>query len=246
MNWTKRSRLFSLVPAILITAALPTALSRTAVVAFAAVISIMWFSWSRRRQMRFTMTVGLGVASLFVFAPKVPGVLIDLFTKANEDVSISTRTEDYSKAADFISQNPFFGRGFKTFDPARYFYLDNQYLLSLIETGIIGTICLLGLLVTAITLARNVRHTSRDPFVRELGQCCVAAIFAVMLCFATFDTMSFPMISFTTLAIVGIASALWRVNRFENGDLSFAFTHISSRIIGDQKSTPSDQPILVK
>lgn len=231
MNWSKKARIASLIPAILITAALPTALSRTTVVAFGAVVITMWFTWSSRRRFRFAMAVALGIAGLYVFAPKVPRVLVELFTKADQDVSISTRTEDYSKANELISSHLLFGRGFKTFDPARYFYLDNQFLLSLIETGIIGTACLLGLIITAITLGRNVKHTAKDPFVRELGQCCASALFAIMLCFATFDTMSFPMISFTTMSIIGITSALWRVNRFENGEKEMEFHLASPRVI---------------
>lgn len=234
MNWSKKARLVAIIPAVLITAAIPTALSRTTVVAFAAVVGSMWFTWSPRRRLRFEMAAALGVTTLLVFAPKVPKVLIELFTKADQDVSISTRTEDYSQARTLISEHLLFGRGFKTFDPARYFYLDNQYLLSLIETGIIGMACLLGLIITAITLARNVKHTSKDPFMRELGQCCASALFAVLFCFATFDTLSFPMIAFTTLAIIGIASALWRINKFENGDETMKFTLASSRIIENQ------------
>lgn len=240
MHWSKKARVRTLLPIILISAALPTALSRTTVIAFTAVVATMWFTWSARRRFRFAMSIAMGIGALFIFAPQVPTVLIELFTKANQDVSISTRTEDYAHANQFIMNHLLFGRGFKTFDPGRYFFLDNQYLLSLIEVGVIGTLCLVGLLLTAITLARNVRHTARDPFVRELGQCCASSLFAILLCFATFDTLSFPMIAFTTLSIVGISGALWRINRYENGDPSMAFTSTSTRLIEhDSKESAS-------
>ena len=235
MNWTKKGRLVSLLPFIIISAALPTALSRTSVIALGAIIGTIWFTWSARRRLRFIMSVSFGVSLLFIFAPQVPKVLIELFTKANEDISISTRTEDYTKAAEFIRASPFFGRGIKTFDPGRYFFLDNQYLLSLIETGIIGMTALLVFFIVAITLGRNVKHTARDPFLSELGQCCASSLFAILLCFATFDTMSFPMITFTSTLIIGLVSALWRVNRFENGDETMSFTSLSSRIINRGK-----------
>lgn len=231
MMWSKKGRFFSLIPITLMSLALPTTMSRTAVVAFTVVVATMWFTWSPRRRMRFFMVVGFGIAGLFVLAPQVPNAIIALFTKADEDISITTRTDDYSKAADLISQHLWFGRGLKTFDPIQYFYVDNQYLLSLIEIGVIGTAALIGFIVTAITLARNTKHTARDPFMRELGQCCASSLTAIMLCFATFDTLSFPMIAFTTLTIVGISGALWRVNRYENGDKSMAFDTSSTRLI---------------
>lgn len=238
MQWTRRARIFALVPSVVITAALATALSRTTVVAFGAVLVTMWFTWTARRRFRIAVLSVVSVFVLFIVAPQVPRVLIELFTKADEDISITTRTEDYSSASEFIQSRLFFGRGIKTFDPGRYFFLDNQYLLSLIETGVVGTLTLLALFVTAITLARNVRHTAREQSTRELGQCCVAALVAVLLCFATFDTLSFPMISFTTMAIIGIASALWRINRYENGETELEFTWKASRIV--ERETPVD------
>ncbi len=242
MMWSKRGRFVSLIPIILISLALPTTMSRTAVVAFTIVVATMWFTWSSRRRMRFSMVMGFGITTLFVVAPQVPNAVVSLFTKADEDVSISTRTEDYSKAGELISQHLFFGRGFKTFDPERYFFVDNQYLLSLIEIGVVGTLALIGLFVTAITLARNVKHTARDPFMRELGQCCASSLFAILLCFATFDTLSFPMISFTALSIVGISGAIWRVNRYENGDKSMAFASISTRLVEHDTIETTQQP----
>ena len=125
MNWTKKGRLVSLLPFTIISAALPTALSRTSVIALGAIIGTIWFTWSARRRLRFIMSVSFGVSLLFIFAPQVPKVLIELFTKANEDISISTRTEDYTKAAEFIRASPLFGRGIKKFTPGRYFFLDN-------------------------------------------------------------------------------------------------------------------------
>jgi len=240
MNWTKKARLVSLIPFIVISAALPTALSRTAIVALGLIIGTIWFTWTARRRLRFIMATALGAAILFIFAPQVPKVLIDLFTKADEDISITTRTEDYSKASDFIRENPFFGRGFKTFDPGSYFFLDNQYLLSLIETGIIGTTALLAFFVVGITLARNVKHTAKDPFFAELGQCCASSLFAILICFATFDTMSFPMIAFTSTLIIGLSAAMWRVNRYENGDETMAFASIDSRIIKNTDKLPTE------
>lgn len=231
MKWSKKSSIVALIPVSLISMALPTALSRTSIVAFSIVVFCVWFVWSPKRRLHFVSVLVLGIPSLFIFVPDIPRVLIELFTKADQDVSITTRTDDYQAAGEYIRNSFFFGRGYKTFDPGTYFFLDNQFLLSLIEIGIVGTICLFILFATSITQARNVRHTSKDPFMRELGQCCVAALFAVIVCFSTFDTLSFPMVSFTTVLIMGLIGAMWRINKFENGDKTMEFKYLSSRII---------------
>ena len=47
----------------------------------------------------------------------------------------------------YIAQSPWLGRGFGTFSPATYFYVDDQYLTSLIVTGIFGFLALITLFV---------------------------------------------------------------------------------------------------
>jgi O-antigen ligase len=93
----------------------------------------------------------------------------------------------------------------------------------MLETGLVGTIALIALFVTAITLARNVRHTAPDDYTKELGQAFVAGLVGILVCFATFDTLSFPMIAFLSMTIIGLSGALWRINRCERGQESFAF-----------------------
>lgn len=233
MGWEKKARIAVLLPSLLITGALATALSRTAVIAFSIVLLSMWLTWSARRRFRFAIFAALAILGLFLLAPQVPQVLIDLFTKADQDVSISSRTSDYANATSFITHHFFFGRGYKTFDPNTYFYLDNQFLLSLIEVGIFGLMSLIGLMCTGITLARNVKHTAKDPYTRELGQCLAGSLCAILVCFATFDTLSFPMVAFTTMTLLGLTGALWRVNRFENGQEDMEF-----RVVEETDSEP--------
>ena len=52
-----------------------------------------------------------------------------------DDPSIAGRTADYAKIPGLIAGFEAFGRGLGTFDPTLYFYLDNQYLGSLLEEG---------------------------------------------------------------------------------------------------------------
>ena len=77
--------------------------------------------------------------------PGVVKVFSTLFGQIGTDQSSKSRTGAYAAAAPFISQHPWFGRGFHTFFPQTYFFVDNQYLTSLIETGIVGLLALVAL-----------------------------------------------------------------------------------------------------
>lgn len=222
-QWTTNARIITMLPVVLISIGLATAMSRTAAVTFIVIVSTLWFTWSPRRRFRFGVSAIFGVICLYTFLPEIPTGLIELFTKANQDVSVTARTDDYAQVREYLSQRFFFGMGYKTFDPVRYFFVDNQYLLSLIEIGVIGTLGLVGFMITAITLARNVKHTAKENFTRELGQCFASSLIAILICFATYDTLSFSMIALTTFMFAGTAAALWRINRFENGERDLEF-----------------------
>jgi len=199
------------IPAILIGMAIPGSLSRTAVVAFVVVLLFLAPTWSRQRRIT-ALCVGIaGFAVVQVAYPGLTQTFINLFTGAGQDISVTTRTEDYGEAIPYILSSPWFGRGVRTFDPVTYFFVDNQYLIQLIETGIVGLIATVALLVTGVTLARGARHRSTDPQTRDLGQAFAASIAALMVCGATFDLLSFPMVTILLFVLLGSSAALWRI-----------------------------------
>jgi O-antigen ligase len=103
-----------------------------------------------------------------------------------------------------------FGRGFGTFLPELYTYLDNQYLGLLIEVGIIGTAAFVLLLVVGIGSARGARRGG-DAETRSLGQALAGAIFAALVTVGTFDLLAFGIASGLLFLLIGCAGALWRL-----------------------------------
>lgn len=199
------------IPAVTVGLAIPGSLSRTAVVAFAVVLAFLvpTWTWTRRTKALIIAIIGLAIAQ--VTYPGLLRTFVNLFTGAGQDISVTTRTEDYSEAIPFITSSPFFGRGIRTFDPLEYFFVDNQYLLQLIETGLVGLVATVALLVIGITLARGARHRSTDPAARDLGQAFAASIAALAVCGATFDLLSFPMVTIVLFVLLGASAALWRI-----------------------------------
>jgi O-antigen ligase len=210
---TIKRRWMAWIPVVLVLAAIPTSLSRTSVIGLVVVALFLVPTWRFKRQLGALIGTGVVVGVMQLVYPGILDAMVGLFTQANSDVSITTRKSDYNNGFDLIRQSPVFGRGFKTFIPNVNFYIDNQYLMSAIETGLVGTISLISLFVIGTSLARGVRHRSRDEKTRELGQALAASIATIMVCFATFDALSFPMITGLTFMLLGITAALWRMVR---------------------------------
>jgi O-antigen ligase len=95
--------------------------------------------------------------------------------------------------------------------PQTYFFTDDQYLNSLIEIGIVGLAALLILFFTGWHLARASRKASADPEVRDLAQCVAASVAVIIVGFATFDALYFPMAAGLTFLMLGCAGAMWRI-----------------------------------
>ena len=94
------------------------------------------------------------LGGVFVTAHRLLGTLLQYFTLGTSDNSISHRVNNYPYVLQMVSQRPWFGQGGGTFiaDPTADLgsgpILDNQYLDTAIELGLIGVV-LLGLLLLA-------------------------------------------------------------------------------------------------
>lgn len=197
----------------LIAVALPMSVSRTAVVGMAAVALMLIPSWSRHRRRRAVLGIALYAVVMKLVVPGLLGTIKSLFLNAGVDPSVSSRQADYDYVGRFISERPVFGRGFSTFIPTRYDFLDNQFLLSLIETGIVGLVSLLALFLVGMGVARGARLISTDPKTRDLGQSLAASVMVAVVTCATFDFLSFPTGRILVFLLVGCSGALWRLER---------------------------------
>jgi O-antigen ligase len=150
------------------------------------------------------------LAVVFVTVPGMIGTLVGLFSGIGSDSSAQSRTGSYSLAGMFIERAPIFGRGFQTFLP-EYRILDNQYLLSVIETGLVGVAALLGFFVTGIVTARRARRLADTEAVKGLAQALAASCAAGMASFALFDALSFPQVANLVMLVVGVAGGLYRL-----------------------------------
>lgn len=189
------------------------AVSRSAILGLAIVVTVLFIGWSWPRRRLFLATgLTAGVVAVIAF-PRLMGTFYSLFANVGSDYSILYRTQDYGVAARIVEQYPLFGWGFGSWFAPKYTIFDNQYLLAVVESGAAGIVGLLTLMVvgpisgTALMLRADV-----DPHSKDLALGLVAALLVVGVSAATFDLFSFPLVTGMFFLILGFVGCLARMN----------------------------------
>lgn len=197
----------------LIATAIPLTVSRSAVLGLAVIAVALVPTWPRRhRRIAYPIIAG-GIATLWVAIPTLIPLLYQLFSATGSESSSTSRLDAYSAAAPFISQHPWLGQGFQTFLPQTYFFVDDEYLTSLIETGVLGLLAVLILFVLGWRLARITRRACADEKARDLLQCLAVSVATAGVSFSSFDALGYATISGLTFLVVGCSAAAWRLAR---------------------------------
>ena len=195
----------------LITAVVPMTGSRSAFFGLAVMCIVLFPTWHRRDRRR-AYVAGLAAPLLAWLAkPSLVSSFTTLFDRLGTDQSSLSRANAYSDAVPYIAAHPWLGQGFQTFFPQTYFFVDNQYLTSLIETGALGLLALVACFATGWFTARSMRATATDARTRDLGQCLAASIAVGAVCFASFDALSFSIAAGLFFLLLGCVGAAWRL-----------------------------------
>ncbi len=197
----------------LIGVALPLTISRSAVLGLAVIALMLVPTWPKRdRRRAFAVALG-AAAAMWAAVPSLVPLLYQLFATTGAESSSTSRLDAYSSAAPFISAHPWLGQGFGTFLPQTYFFIDDQYLTSLVETGALGLLVLLTMFGLGCYLARAARRSCTDEKTRDLLQCLAVSVVTVALSFFTFDALGFATFSGMTFLLLGCIGAAWRLVR---------------------------------
>jgi polysaccharide biosynthesis protein PslJ len=215
-------------PAVAIGGVIAISSSRTAYLGAVIGVAACMIAWTRR-QRRVVLLLGLaGLTVISVAMPQLLKSVTSMFTGAEEDPSIESRTGSYDTAWAFLGHHPFFGRGLGTFLP-KYRIFDNEYLQLLVCVGVVGTIAFLGLLVAAIyQLTRLFRHAA-DAGAKDLAVALVGATVAGFASLAFFDAFAFPMTMGTLFLVLGVAGAAGRLATAPTASGSVSGLHAAGR-----------------
>ena len=197
------------VPMMGIAVAIPVSVSRSAIVSVAVAVGMLVVLLPRARRAPFIAALPVAVTGVFVAAPGLIGTLALYFTLGKSDPSILHRTNNYSYVEALVRHAPWFGTGGGTYLPTVQHILDNQYLTTVIELGIVGLVVLTFFFALPVATALVARQRTADPELRTLCSALAGSAAAAIICSATFDSLSFPVFAYVEALVVGLCGACW-------------------------------------
>lgn len=205
-------------PVVLTGLAIPASVSRSAIVAIALAVGLFVILLPARQRVFAIAFGGVAVVGVFMAAPGLISTLTSFFTAGKSDLSVASRVDDYPTVERLVSEAPWFGRGGGAFLPENALeILDNQYLKSAVELGLVGLVVLFALyfLYPAITAALA-RRSTEHPELRDLAAALLGSAAAGVACSFTFDSLSFPMFVGVHALVVGLIGTCWRLGHAED------------------------------
>jgi hypothetical protein len=207
----RSQRLWHAGGAVLLVFAAVTSISRSAILGLLVAVAIYAWSWPWRNKLN-GLIAGLLVAGVMVaVSGRAINSLRYLFTNASHDHSFNSRVADYSSVERYFHNSPVVGRGLGTFLPTLYLQLDNQYLNTLIQGGLIALLVVLAVFITGALVARQTWRLAADPEIGDLGQALAAAIMVFAVSAAFFDEFAFRQATMTLFLVLGLTGAVWRL-----------------------------------
>jgi len=153
-----------------------------------------------------------GLALVFMSSPGVIRTLTDFFGAGTTDSSVAARVTDYPLVEHSLEHALWFGQGGWTYLPENLLdVLDNQFLKTAIELGLVGVLALTAFLVVPAISALVARRRSSDPELRFLCAALTGAALAAFACSFAFDSLSYPMFTGLYALTIGLIGAAWQL-----------------------------------
>ncbi len=194
----------------LIALGLMFSVSRSAMLGVFGAGIVLFLGWPGRRRLQALAVTGGFFVAVWLLVPGLIGTIYGLFANIGNDDSIRYRTHDYAVAAAEIARHPWLGRGAGTWYAPKYQVFDNSYILSTVETGLIGITVIVGMFLCAIVSALLARYRSVDEGARDLGLALAAALLVPLIDAATFDLLAFSTVTGLSFLLIGASGALLR------------------------------------
>ncbi|MFE6735664.1 O-antigen ligase family protein [Microbacterium sp. NPDC057650] len=193
-------------PAFMFLALLLT-VSRSGAIGLGLGIVLAFVIANRRQRWILLAAVPFALVAVRLAIPGLVGTISNLFLGAAEDTSVSSRVDDYAAVSYYIAQSPWLGRGPSTFLPGIYRVLDNQYVGTLVEAGVLGLLMLILLFLVPMIACLSIWGTRGGRSRRALALSVFTSLAAAALLSVTFDMFGFPTAMGMTSVVIGLAAA---------------------------------------
>jgi O-antigen ligase len=216
LSWfapTPRGRLGAKIAATLLAIAIPMALSRSAVLGVLAAALVVTVGWQLVKLVKVVVAGSIVAWVTSWMAPGVLPALESLFLSDAADPSDAARERSRQEALTLIRERPLFGRGVGTLQGI---IVDNQYLATLVESGVFGLLAVALLLNGAILAARRSR-VADDERSRDLAFTVISVVAAFLAGSLGLATLIYPLPAGLLFVTAGLAGAAHRIARTPDG-----------------------------
>ena len=183
---------------------LPLGLSRAGLLAVLVCLVTYGAFVPSAQRWRLAGAATLAVALAIVLAPRVVGAFSQLVLGAEQDDSITGRLVDYPRMIERWSSSPWLGAGSVT-EGSEVYYTDNQWLVTLVGTGVVGVVGLAVLLLGGALCASSAALGRPSGSAgRSLQGALCAGLLGAAVGAGSFDMFSFQMVTFLAFALLGL------------------------------------------
>lgn len=204
-RWRERI-LYGLIICLIFGADLATYRKSAILAPIAACLVLAYF---RRRELLRLAPLGLVLlVAIPILSPNALGSVVEQLQPAKLGVTtVDDRVSDYNAIRPDVLSNPAFGRGYGSYNHTSYRILDNEILTRLVESGIVGVLAFILIIVTILGVAAPIIR-SRDPSRAPPALAIAAAAVPFLVLSTLFDEMSFPHAPYTLLTLAGLLAVL--------------------------------------
>jgi O-antigen ligase len=205
----RRKILWGAAAGIMFAAALATQ-RKTSIVAPVAAVAVLLAYRPRLLRQLIPGLIGLFVIA-HIFTPGALGGVGNQLLPQNMFGVASTvdRQSDYSAIEPDVINRPLLGRGYETYDQKKYRILDNQFLTTIIGTGIIGILSYIAIFIAIFLIAHRVARNGKSDRVGP-ALAIAAATAAMLVGSGLLDILALPQLPYLVCFFAGFAAVLAR------------------------------------
>jgi hypothetical protein len=230
---TKRRRLLYLAATLILFAGVFATQRKTGPIVLGAGLATLVI-FRPRQLLRLAPVGALLLLAMPLVAPSALGSLRDQLRPgaATSTLSSRDRLSDYEAIEPEVLNHPALGRGWQTYEPARYRVLDNEYLSILIGNGWLGVGAFVLMLIAALVICARAVRTD-DPSRAPPALAVAATVTMMAVASATFDTIAFTVVPYTFCLFLGLAAACVPGRKAMRARTSLAPASAWSRLPGE-------------
>jgi len=172
---------------------------------------------------------------MHILSPGALGSVVFQLAPSKLGVStVSDRTSDYDAIRPDIWTHLAFGRGYGSYDHVSYRVLDSEILSRLVDSGILGLLSLVLMLVCIIAAARGPIRSRHPDWAPPALSVAAAAVAFLVLAFL-FDVTSFPHTPYILLSLAGLLAVVVGSPDEHATEHRSADHHVAGALRGDRQ-----------